>query len=731
MPGSFFLPRTSWLKYLGKRRFRLAFLTSADGSSECQLGYPARDLMSSNGRSDIVRFGSFEVDLRAGELRKHGAKIRLPHQPFQVLAMLVSHPGEVVTREQFQQHLWPADTFVDFEHGLNKAVNRLREALGDSADEPRHIETLPKRGYRFIAAIEPSSTAAIAGATPIRAAGPSPAWRTGLGISLALFVVIGLVASMAWLRHPKRSINVVRSSVLPPPRTSFVPHQFALSPDGTQLAFSAADAEGKIALWLRPLAAATAHRLDGSAGAAYPFWSPDSRHLGFFADRKLQTIDLNDGTTRTLADARRPRGGSWNSNGVIVFAPDVGGPLFQVSANGGTPEPVPQTPGSASRSWPVFLPDGRHFLFVVATAEGGGSRLYAAALNSGVWVPVLDHVAGTVAYAEGHLFFVRDGTLMAQRFSVAQLQTSSTAARIVQSELAPGFEPSTPDFSVTDGALVFESSSDVAARLTWLDAGGRELGVVGRAGDRDPALSPDGRFLAMSCADLSEHADICVHDLERDVTTHVTHGGADRFPVWSRDGKMLAYRAGDAALIFEVTADGSAPPRRIANLTGVPCDWSDVHRLMFFRPEQGTVALATYQVPNGDLRSVGPGSEAQFSPDGRWLLHGGQEGITVRRWPDGERVQISSYGGAQPRWSHDGRQIFYIDARTKNLMTVDFDSSNVRVTAARVLFRTRIVAPALAGFQYDVAHDGRVLINSLPADAPPLTLLTGWNSRLN
>src|SRR4030095_6330834 len=129
--------------------------------------------------------------------------------------------------------------------------------------------------------------------------------------------------------------------------------------------------------------------------------------------------------------------------------------------------------------------------------------------------------------------------------------------------------------------------------------------------------------------------------------------------------------------------------------------------------------------------SSGPGAEAQVSSDGGWLLYGGQEGITVRRWPDGQHIQISGYGGAQPRWSHDGRKIFYIDARTKNLMVVEFDPSNGRVTAARILFQPRIAAPALAGFQYDVAHDGRVLINSLPSDAPPLTLLTGWSSRLN
>lgn len=683
--------------------------------------------------ASLVRFGAFEVDLRAGELRRHGRKIKLPEQPFQVLAMLLEHPGDVVTRDELQKHLWAGDTFVDFDRGLNKTINRIREALGDSADNPRYVETLPKRGYRFIAAIEsPSGTTHAVGA-PDRDENPGVAtWVKKFGVPVTVVVALGLVVSGALLRRPANAVRVVRAVILPPPATAFVPHQFALSHDGAQLAFSAADSDGTTKLWVRSLSSAAARRLDGTAGAGYPFWSPDNRHVGFFSGRKLQTIDLVDGTIRTLADARRPLGGSWSQNGVILFAPDVGGPLFQVPANGGIPEPVVQsTLGASSRSWPVFLPDGRHFLYVTPSTDGSGSRLYAGTLDSSAPTPVLDHVVGMVAYSDDRLFFVRDATLMAQRFSVEQLRTSGSPTPIVEHELIPGFGPSAPDFSVADGALVFQSSSDFAARLTWIDADGRELGVVGRAGDRDPAFSPDGRFLAMSCADITEHADICVHDLERGVTTHVTHGGTDRFPVWSRDGKMLAYRAGDAALIFEVPADASGPPHRIANLTGVPSDWSEDDRLLFFRPEQGTVALATYQESNRDLRSLGPGSEAQFSPDARWLLYGGQEGIAVRRWPDGPRIQISAYGGAQPRWDRNGRHIFYIDAPTKNLVVAGFDPGNGRATSARILFQTRIVAPALAGFQYDVARDGRLLINSLPADVSPLTLLIGWSSRLN
>jgi DNA-binding winged helix-turn-helix (wHTH) protein/Tol biopolymer transport system component len=503
--------------------------------------------MSPGGAGPVIRFGPFEADLRAGELRKHGMKVRLPHQPFQVLAMLLAQPGELVTRDELQKHLWPGDTFVDFEHGPNRAINRLREALGDSADDPRHIETLPKRGYRFIGAIERLPAGALA--TSARDETPNVArWLNRFAVPAAIVAVTGISISLAFLGRPGKHVNVVRASILPPETASFVPHQFALSPDGTQLAFSAADVGGATALWVRPLSSTAARRLDGTAGAAYPFWSPDNRHIGFFADRKLDTIDLVDGTVRTLCDARRPRGGSWSAHGVILFAPDVEGPLFQVAASGGTPQPVVQSPArSASYSWPTFLPDGRHFLFIVPDTNAADSRLYAAAFDSKTPTPVLDHVSGMVMYSAGHLFFVREGTLTAQPFSEEQLRTTGSPAPIVEHEIGAGFEPSTSDFSVAGGTLVFQSSLDAASRLTWMDADGRELAAVGNAGDRDPALSPDGRSLAMSCADLSEQSDICVYDLERGVTTHVTHGGADRFPVWSRDGTRLAYRAGGAA----------------------------------------------------------------------------------------------------------------------------------------------------------------------------------------
>jgi DNA-binding winged helix-turn-helix (wHTH) protein len=220
-----------------------------------------------------IRFGVFEVDLKTRELRKRGIKVRLQDQPFEVLAALLERPGQLVTREELQNRIWAGNTFVDFDRGLNKAINRIREALGDLATTPRFIETHSRRGYRFIAAVSDM---------------------------------------------PANNIRrLLRASLLAPPNTSFLPNQFALSRDGSRLTFIAADSNGVEALWVRDLSAATAQRLAGTEGARSPFWGPDSRHIGFFAGGKLKTVAIAGGAVRILCDARIGLGGAWNSDGKI------------------------------------------------------------------------------------------------------------------------------------------------------------------------------------------------------------------------------------------------------------------------------------------------------------------------------------------------------------------------------------------------------------------------------
>jgi DNA-binding winged helix-turn-helix (wHTH) protein/Tol biopolymer transport system component len=712
-------------------------------------------MTAKDGSATRVRFGDFEVDLQAGELRRRGAKVRLPGQPFQVLAMLLAQPGQLVTREALQQQLWSSDTFVDFDRGLNKAINRVRDALGDSADEPRLIETLPKRGYRFIGSIEPKPDRVPILPGAAQAMIPAPAShdpadtesrdraarrRASPRVWLTAFLILIAIAlaRFAWYRGETPAAEpLLRSSVLPPANTSFVPFTFSVSPDGTRLAFSAANRDGTDSLWLRTLAGVAVRKLDGTDGGRFPFWSPDSRRVGFFADRKLKTVDVASGAVQTLADARRPRGGTWNADGRIVFAADVVGPLAVISSTGGTPHPINVHEAStlAGAGWPIFLPDERHFFYVADNKiAAGGHDVYVGSLDASASVRIVERTVGSVGYGAGHLFFVRDGSLMAQPFSFERLQTTGAAVVIAEHELeaAPDFFPS--GFSISrGGVLVYQSTPDFTTRLTWVDGDGQEIETLSRAGDRDPALSPDGRLLATSCdEERSNRLVICVTDLRRHVTSRVTSGPHDRFPVWSGDGRTLAYlgTVDGSPRAYEAAVDGSTPARVLPEGVGIPTSRSADGGLLFFGPTRDNVSLGAYSAATGAIASLGPGSEGQFSPDGRWLLFGGQDGIIVRRVQEpGVRIQIAGYGGSQPRWRRDGREIFYVTG-DKKLMAVGFDPMTGQATAPRAMFVTRIVATALAGFQYDVAPDGHFLINTLPSSTSPLTLLTGWRSHV-
>jgi DNA-binding winged helix-turn-helix (wHTH) protein len=285
-----------------------------------------------DGTSTVIRFGTFEANLRSGELRKHGTKLKLGDQPFSVLAILLAQPGDVVTREDLQKQLWPTDTFVDFDRGLNKAINRLRDALGDSADAPRFIETLPKRGYRFIGTIETAGILNPPTTSPPYAAEIQPptikvpdkrrgAARTRNAIMSAGILLIASIAVWWFMqvsRKPAEAGPVTRSSLLPPSHTTFVPYSFALSPTGTYLAFIAEATDGSRSLWIRTMSTANSTMIAGTAGASFPFWSPDERHVGFFADRKLKIVEIAGGAIHVLADVQRASGGTWgNSQGSL------------------------------------------------------------------------------------------------------------------------------------------------------------------------------------------------------------------------------------------------------------------------------------------------------------------------------------------------------------------------------------------------------------------------------
>ena len=331
--------------------------------------------MVPNGKRPAYRFSHFEVHPDELEVRKHGIRLKLQEQPFRLLQALLERPGTLVTREELHARLWPDDTFVDFDHGLNAAAARLRQALGDSARLPRFIESVPRRGYRFIAPVEvvpvePGVGTAEAPAAPELAAVQrrERGWRRAF---VAASMLIAIATVIWWLQSRDRPERVqsFKVPVTPPEGTRFVEDDpIALSPDGRFMAFAAADSSGESELWIRPMDEVAARRLEGTKGAAFPFWSPDSQSIAFFANGTLNRVGVSGGLPKILCKAPDGRGGTWNRENTIVFDPSLSSPLYQVPATGGEPKAVTALDAASqefSHRWPFFLPDGRHFLYTV------------------------------------------------------------------------------------------------------------------------------------------------------------------------------------------------------------------------------------------------------------------------------------------------------------------------------------------------------------------------------
>jgi len=578
---------------------------------------------------------------------------------------------------------------------------------------------------------------------------PAAAQKTNTSARLAWLLVLVLAAAAAWLaalhfRNTPSLPQTVRSSLLPPPGSSYVPYNFAIAPDGSRLAFVALGPDGQTSLWVRALSSPNAQQLSGTEGVIYPFWSPDSLHIGFFAQGRLKTIDLVNSAVQNLCDASPGFGGTWNQDGIIVFAPGITGPLYRVPAAGGAPEAVTKVAADSAEShhWPFFLPDGKHFLYFVNWSVGPTAQpdgLYVASLDAETPKLISPEIIGNAFFASGNLLYVRDRTVMAQPFDTNRLQTTGPAIPLTQQEVDKFFDFWQSGFSVSqDGKLVFQSAGDAPSRLVWYDPAGKELGQFPEIGYEGPQFSPDGRFLAVSSDDQhnGKHF-IRVYDLQRGISSRLTEGGNDSSPVWSRDGKSIVYRNGSMN-IEEVSADASGPPRPLVNDRGaIPCDSSPDGHLIYMSLKGGGPfpSLQVYSpVDQKSTQFARFGAEPQFSPDGKWVAYivAPQRQILVQPFPGpGAHIQISNGPGAsQPRWSHDGRKIYFVEPDRK-LMVVAFDSAKGTGSPPQAIAQTRIVVTAFGWFQYAVAPDGRLLVDSLPANtSSPLTLVAGWDALL-
>ncbi len=554
---------------------------------------------------------------------------------------------------------------------------------------------------------------------------------------VALLLISSLLGALFLLRSPRSSgAQHYRASLLPPPGASFEPYNFALSPDGKRLAFVGIVEDGRNTLWIRALDSRLAQQFTGTDGAGFPFWSPDSRRVGFFADQHLKTLDTASGAVNVLCEAPAGRGGTWNGRGTIVFAPFIAGPLLSVSESGGhTKQSTPMDPESGkSHWWPWFLPDGDHFLYVQGWGRGqedlNANGLYLGSLISGKSKSITANVGGNVAFISGNIIFAQGGSLMSQSFDPDTGTFKGAPTVIFNRELGRPNAFDRVGVSVSEtGVAVFQSISDAVSELLWVSMDGRELGRVPETGV-DPNLSPDGQFLAVS-SDVAGNGTnvIRVLDLKREIATILTEGGFEAWPVWSPDGAKIAYGIRG---VFERPADGSGRPEVLVPGSRVlPNGYtSDGRYIAFMTFEKGRPYLAAYDRSERKTSIIGDGSEGQFSTDGKWVAYTRGD-LFVQPFPNGAKIQVSSHGGAQPRWSQDGKTLFFV-APDRKLMAVTMavEGGKLLPGVPRALFQTRITAPNFNFFQYDIdRRNNRFIINSMKPNAP-LTLVTNWLATL-
>jgi serine/threonine protein kinase len=574
-------------------------------------------------------------------------------------------------------------------------------------------------------------------------------------VALALAViVIGILST----RVPTSQQAVEASSILAPDKAAFAFYgpnggPPALSPDGQFLTFSAQSSDGKYLLWVRPLSELAAQPLRGTDGASFPFWSPDSRSIGFFAHGQLETIDVNSGRIHVLSTVSLDaRGGTWGSEGIIVYSPSARDGLYRIPATGGAPERASTLDPSAynSHRWPWFLPDGRHFLYLASNLGTSVQDIYVGSIDGKESRLVLQ-ADSNVIYSQGYLLFLRQRTLMAQPFDSKRLSVTGEPTRVAED--VDGWRPIRQAFfsASQNGQLVYETGNAWGiSRLLLLNRAGQQLKAVGDPLPYlSPALSPDGLQLAVTIEDPT--VNLWIYDLSRGVRTRFTSGrGPDIGPVWSRDSEQIVFASNRGQ--FQIYQKGlktgtSEAPLLQSDAADYPTDWSADGRYIAFQrldtkknnrydiwvlPTFGDRKPFAFAATQFDERA------ARFSPDGKWMAYSSDESgeteVYVASFPAGQpKIRISTAGGDHPRWRRDGKEIFFISTDQKVMAAeVGENSSGLKVDEPRALFGIHARKVGTTNTIYDVSADGqKFLVNSLPDVAPPsLTLVTNWSAQL-
>ena len=589
----------------------------------------------------------------------------------------------------------------------------------------------------------------------------------------ALFAIATIALALAYFNQPAPRLETTRFVIHPPEGVRFGERAAEISPDGQHLAFVGISDDGEQHLWVRSLDSLEARPLPGTEGAALPFWSPDNRFIGFFAEGKLKKISAAGGPAQTLSEATQGSGGTWaqgssGSDSVVVFAPTGSSALLRVSDAGGEPAPATVLDESAQESshrFPYFLPDGRHFLYWGGRA--GAGQVYTGSLDpdasresaSETKTPLLPddtpvrYAPPPPGHPNGHLLFAREDTLMAQEFDANRLEPAGQPFPIAEGISASTLRVGLSDFSVSQtGVLAYRTGTGSAPhQLVWFGRDGKRLSSVGEPGGHAAvSLSLDNTKAAISLFDSSR--DIWIYDLTRNVASRFTFDPAiDMTHTWSPDGRRLVFsstRDGAFNLYVKPTSGaGEAELLLQTNNTKGPRDWSRDGRLILFveqSPETGydlwVLPLEGERKPVPYLQTEFNEVMGQFSPDGRWVAYvsneSGRGEIYVQPYPaDGGKWQVSTDGGRQPRWRADGKELFYLTADDR-VMAAEIEAGETfQPGVPHMLFRAPGVNPLLPDnfYHYDMSDDGQRFLIDVAAEESqqsPVTIVLNWQAEL-
>jgi Tol biopolymer transport system component len=613
----------------------------------------------------------------------------------------------------------------------------------------RCLEKDPKKRLRDISGVELLLETPEISQEASRPRPPTLLWK-GL-VAAPLVALLGL--SFVHFREAPPKERLLRYTIAAP-ETSAI-NSFAISPDGRSVAI-AAILNGKRQLWIRPLDALEARPLPATDGATYPFWSPDSRFIAFFAQNKLRKIAAAGGPPQSLCDAGIGRGGSWSRDDIIVFSPSgsPGDGLQAVPAAGGVPVSILKTTNVAR--FPVFLPDGRHFLYQLASASRGTNGVYVASLDGKENRRVLADES-TVAFAPpaargglGHLLFLRENTLLGQPFDALNARTVGDVFPVAEGISFFDLNNLAPITVSENGVLLYSTGGGAANEIILYNRGGTRLGPVGAPGSMSfPSISPDQKMVLFGRGSGGARS-IWKRDLINGADTRLTSGPQEGNPIWSPRGDAIAYVNNQSGFrLYRKPASGSGPEELLLSTTGffVPHQWSMDSRFIVYTQSVPTTQRDVFVLPvppsPGDgkpiafLHSEFNEIQGQLSPDSRWMAYtsdeSGQREVYLQPFPAANnKRRISVAGGEQPRWRRDGKELFFVAGNGSMMAaSVNIAKDSLEIGALEPLFETHMLGLGVnVAFSYDVTADGKQFLVNTTADAgsAPLTVMINWIS---